>query len=178
MQTSAPIWAYADYNLPFVLPTDRSLKGLGAVLTQIQDGQELVINFVSRRFRKNEKILSKYSSFKLELLTVRWAITETFADILTGTEFLLLSDNNMLMYLNTAKLGALEQKLVTCLSKFNFKIWYRSGLSNTNANSQELPMKIERRMKHPTMWSCTPRQRVLPYRLIAQRKQVGITELL
>lgn len=39
-----------------------------------------------------------------------WVVTEKFADILTETEFLLLTDNNALVYLQTTKLGALEQR--------------------------------------------------------------------
>lgn len=36
---SSPILAYADFNLPFCLYTDASLEGLGAVLSQIQNGR-------------------------------------------------------------------------------------------------------------------------------------------
>lgn len=49
-------------------------------------------------------------------------MTKKFVDILTGTEFLLMTDNNPLVYLSTAKLEALEQRWVARLSKFNFKI--------------------------------------------------------
>lgn len=43
-----PILAYADFTKPFVLYTDKSLKVLGEVLAQVQDGIENVIGYVSR----------------------------------------------------------------------------------------------------------------------------------
>lgn len=46
--TSTSILAYADFTLPFVLQTDGGLKGLGAILTQIQDGQQQVITYTSK----------------------------------------------------------------------------------------------------------------------------------
>ena len=46
--TSAPILAYADFTAPFILQTDASGVGLGAVLSQIQNGTERVIAYVSR----------------------------------------------------------------------------------------------------------------------------------
>ena len=46
--TSAPVLGFADYTQDFIVETDASLTGLGAVLSQIQDGQTRVIAYASR----------------------------------------------------------------------------------------------------------------------------------
>ena len=132
--TEPPILAYPDYTQPFRLYTDASFEGLGAVLSQMQGKQERVIAYASRNLRGAEKNDSNYSSFKLELLALVWAVTEKFKDYLSATSFTVYTDNNPLAHLNTAKLGALEQRWASRLANYDFSIKYRSGKSNINAD--------------------------------------------
>ena len=131
---SMPILAYADFNLPFILDIDASLSGLGAVLSQIQDGKERVIAYASRGLRGSERSMQNYSSLKLELLGLKWAISEKFKNYLYGASFTVRTDNNPLCHLTTAKLGAVEQRWVASLAPFNFDVIYRPGRANRNAD--------------------------------------------
>ena len=68
---SPPILAYADYDRPFILHTDASRDGLGAVLCQECEGKEHVVAYASRGLTKSEK---NYPVHKQELLALKWAI--------------------------------------------------------------------------------------------------------
>ena len=114
------------------METDASHLGLGAVLSQEQEGRRVVIAYASRRLRPPER---QYSSMKLEMLALKWAVTTKFRADLYGGEFVIYTDNNPLKYLKTAKLGAIEQRWAAELAPFNFTIEYRAGRSNGNADA-------------------------------------------
>ena len=75
--TSPPVMAFPDYNEPFIVHTDASCEGLGAVLYQRQQGKMRVISYGSRTLSPAEKNYH-YHSGKLEFLALKWAITESF----------------------------------------------------------------------------------------------------
>ena len=130
--SSPPVLAYADFSKPFVLHTDASTEGLGAVLYQVQDGQEKVIAYASRGLRNSER---NYPAHKLEFLCLKWSVTEKFHDYLYGNQFEVCTDNNPLTYvLSSAKLDATGHRWLAALSSFNFTLRYRSGKSNGDAD--------------------------------------------
>lgn len=75
-----------------------------------------------------------YSSFKLELLTMKWALTEKFKDYLWGVKVTVVIDNNPLVHLHTAKLGAVEQRWAAQLANFDYQIQYQPGREHTNVD--------------------------------------------
>ncbi|XP_052392086.1 uncharacterized protein LOC127939541 [Carassius gibelio] len=131
---SPPVLAYPDFSQSFVLTTDGSLHGLGAVLSQRQGGVERVIAYASRGLRGSEKNDRNYSAFKLELLALKWAVTEKFKEYLIYSKFSVITDHNPLRYLATANLGAVEQRWIAQLSEFDFEVYYKPGRQNTNAD--------------------------------------------
>uniref|UniRef100_A0A3B5PZG8 Gypsy retrotransposon integrase-like protein 1 n=1 Tax=Xiphophorus maculatus TaxID=8083 RepID=A0A3B5PZG8_XIPMA len=133
--TSTPVLAYADFSLPFILEVDASHSGLGAVLSQEQGGKIRPIAFASRGLRPSERNMSNYSSMKLELLGLKWAMTEKFRDYLLGHRCIVYTDNNPLSHLDSAKLGAVEQRWAAQLASFNFELKYRPAKSNQNADA-------------------------------------------
>jgi transposase InsO family protein len=133
--SSTPVLGYADFTVPFILETDASSHGLGAVLSQVQNGRTVVIAYASRTLRPNERSSKTMSSLKLELLALKWSVTEKFRDYLIGSKFVVYTDNNPLKYLSSAKLGAYEQKWASQLADFNFEIKYRPGKQNANADA-------------------------------------------
>lgn len=132
---TAPILAYADFKKPFILEIDASHGGLGAVLSQDHDGKRRPIAFASRGLKPTEKNMDNYSSMKLEFLALKWAVTEKFREYLLGNKVTVYTDNNPLRHLQTAKLGALEQRWVSQLASFNYTLEYRPGQNNGNADA-------------------------------------------
>ncbi|MCG8044919.1 MAG: RNase H-like domain-containing protein [Candidatus Thiodiazotropha endolucinida] len=130
--SSPPVLAYADFSKPFILHTDASSEGLGAVLYQVQDGHKKVIAYASRGLRNSEK---HYPAHKLEFLCLKWSVTDKFHDYLYGNQFEVITDNNPLTYvLTSAKLDATGHRWLAALGSFNFKLSYRSGKSNGDAD--------------------------------------------
>ena len=66
--TSPPILAFPDFQIPFVLHTNASAKGLGFALYQIQEDQLRILGYVRRTLVAAE---NKYHSSKLKLLAIK-----------------------------------------------------------------------------------------------------------
>ncbi|PIK58380.1 Retrovirus-related Pol polyprotein from transposon [Apostichopus japonicus] len=82
--TSAPILAYPDPRIQFIVDTDACDFGVGAVLSQVQDGEERVISYFSKTMTKQEK---RYCVTRKELLAVVKAVKQ-FHHYLYGATFL------------------------------------------------------------------------------------------
>ena len=123
---NSPVLAFADYMKGFLLKTDASKEGLGAVLSQKQGGGQFhLVAYGSLELTTHEK---NYHSTKLEFLALKWAITEHFKEYLLYQPFLVKTDNNPLTYImTTPNLDATGHQWVRALAKFNFQLEYQKG---------------------------------------------------
>jgi hypothetical protein len=79
-----------DFSKIFILHTDWSALGIGAILGQLdEEGKEYVIAYASR---SNNKVENNYFSYEGECLTIVWAIIH-FRPYLYGTNFTLYTDH-------------------------------------------------------------------------------------
>lgn len=92
---TAPVLSYPKENGIFILDTDASLVGLGAVLSQIQNGKETVIAYYSRTFSRPER---SYCVTRRELLAIVSSL-KNFHHYLYGRHFLVRTDHGALRWL-------------------------------------------------------------------------------
>ena len=154
----APILSFPDFNKPFLLETDASGKGLGAVLSQKQeDGRYHPVAYASRVMNGTEL---KYHSNKKEFLALKWAITEQFHEYLSPygknqNEFVVRTDNNPLTYIfSSASLDASGQRWVAKLADYNFSLEYQKGKDNTVA---DFLSRVEERLPEAEVEQCLAR---------------------
>ena len=131
---NSPVLAFTDYTKDFLLETDASKDGLGAVLSQKQEHRWFhPVAYGSWVFTMHEK---NYHSMKLEFLALKWAITEHFKEYLLYQYFLVKTDNNPLTYImTTPNLDATGHQWVSALAKYDFWLEYQKGQDNAVADA-------------------------------------------
>ena len=97
------------------------------------DKHQRVIAYASRSLSNTER---NYPAHKLEFLALKWAVMDKFHEYLYRGQFDVYTDNNPLTYiLTSAKLDATGQRWVASLANYDFRIFYKSGKSNVEADA-------------------------------------------
>ena len=139
MLTSSALLAHYDPSQPLVLLCDASQYGVGAVLSQVCNGDEKPVAYASRALKTAE---CNYSQLEKERLALIYGVRK-FHNYLFGRTFTLFTDHKPLQSLLN------ESKPIPCMASAHIKRWaltlalyeytikYKSGLANSNAD--ELP---------------------------------------
>ncbi len=130
--TSAPILQFPAPSQPYILETDASGLGLGAVLLQeLQSHKPLPIAYASRTLSKHER---NYSATELEALAVHWALKH-FKTYVYGQRCTIYTDHQALQSLMTIKepQGRLARWQLA-LQDLNLEFKYRPGRKNEKAD--------------------------------------------
>ena len=129
---TAPVLKYPSSTERFILDTDASNFGIGAVLSQVQDGEERVVAYYSATLSKAER---NYCVTRKELLAVVSAVKK-FHHYLYGRPFLVRTDHGALRWLLNFKNpeGQLARWLEV-LGVYDLTIEHRSGVKHANADA-------------------------------------------
>ena len=130
---TTPILAFPDHSRHFVLETDASDTGIGAILSQVQnDGGEVVIAYASRSLSRQEQ---RYCVTRRELLAVVEFIHH-FRHYLLGVHFTLRTDHGSLVWIQNFKEP--ERQLARWLERlqeYTFTVVHRPGNQHKNADA-------------------------------------------
>ncbi|XP_071081291.1 uncharacterized protein [Haliotis cracherodii] len=131
LMASAPILHLPDLDKPFLLRTDASDVGIGAVLLQEQSGEKFPIMYVSRKLLDREKA---YSTIEKECLAIVWSI-QKLSRFLYGREFFLETDHQPLVWMTKAKLAnGRVMRWALALQTYRFFIRAVRGVENVGAD--------------------------------------------
>ena len=96
---SLPVLRSPDFSQRFLVQTDASAVGLGAVLAQGEPGDERPVLYLSCKLLPQE---TRYSTAEKEGLAIKWAL-ESLRYYLLGREFDLEMDHRALTWMNSMK---------------------------------------------------------------------------
>ena len=125
--SQTPVLTCPNFEVPFVLQTDASNTGLGAVLTKSIDNVEHVMSYASRTLTDAEV---KYTTTEKECLAIVWAI-QKFRPYLEGYKFTVITDHSSIRWLHNLKnpTGRMARWSLS-LSEYDFDILHRKGSSH------------------------------------------------
>ena len=125
--TTAPVLKFPNFKEQFLLTTDASNQGLGAVLSQ--NGHPCL--FISRTLNKAEE---NYTTSEKELLVIVWAM-KRLRQYLLGNKFKIQTDHRALVWLHNVQDPS--SRLLRCrlrMEEYDYEIDYVKGKENKVAD--------------------------------------------
>ena len=130
---TAPVLRNPDFSKPFILQTDASDRGVGAVLSQRdENGEEHPLGYFSRKLLPREE---RYSTVEKECLAIKLG-TQAFRVYLLGRDFTIQTDHRSLEWLDRLKENnARLTRWSLALQSYTFVVEHRPGAKNGNADA-------------------------------------------
>ena len=130
--TSEPVLALPDFTNPFILMTDGSTTGLGAVLSQDHGhAKERVVAYASKKTSPLER---NYAACELECLALVWAV-RAFREYLLGRHTIIITDHWALKWLMTLEHATPRpQRWRMALQEYDLEIAHKAGKQHCNAD--------------------------------------------
>ncbi|XP_073721145.1 uncharacterized protein [Misgurnus anguillicaudatus] len=129
--STEPVLRSPDFGKPFILQTDASELGLGAVLLQEQNGIRHPVLYLSRKLFPRE---TRYSVVEKECLALKWAL-DSLKYYLLGRDFLIESDHKALKWLHEMKdTNSRLTRWFLSIQPFRFIVKYCPGSENKAAD--------------------------------------------
>ena len=129
--SSPPILIMPTDDGDYILDTDASEFAIGAVLSQVQDGQEKVVAYASRSLDKRER---NYCVTRKELLAIVHFLKH-FKQYLLGRHFRVRTDHAALTWLRRVPEPIGQQaRWLEQMEEFDFSVEHRAGRSHANAD--------------------------------------------
>ncbi|XP_070174729.1 uncharacterized protein [Littorina saxatilis] len=126
-----PVLLLPDLSQDFVVRTDASSTGLGAVLLQEKEGLLHPVAYASRKLLDRE---SRYSTIERECLAIVWGLTK-FSRYLLCREFVIQTDHRPLTYMASCRLkNSRVMRWVLSLQEFKFVVQPIAGQCNQFAD--------------------------------------------
>ncbi|KAK7094801.1 hypothetical protein V1264_006302 [Littorina saxatilis] len=126
-----PVLRLPDTAKEFILRTDASDEGIGAMLMQEHGGKPFPVSYASKKLSGAEK---NYSTMEKECLAIVWGIKK-FELYLQGVKFVLQTDHKPLTYLNSAKcVNNRIMRWVMYLQNFDMRVESIKGSDNVGAD--------------------------------------------
>jgi hypothetical protein len=126
--TQAPVLALPNFNIPFIIETDASGSGMGAVLLQ----NKHPIAYFSKQFYPK---LLRSSTYIRELHAITTAV-KRWRQYLLGRAFTILTDHKSLKELMNQHIQTPEQQVYLAkLLGYDYTIMYKAGSHNLVADA-------------------------------------------
>ncbi|GAU27517.1 hypothetical protein TSUD_147110 [Trifolium subterraneum] len=126
--TSTPVLALPNFNQPFILETNASGKGIGAVLMQ----NKHPIAYISKALGPKQQAMSVYER---ELLAIVYAI-QKWSTYLAYRHFIIKTDQKSIKFMLEQRLNTpFQQVWMAKLMGYDFEIHYKEGVNNNVADA-------------------------------------------